>query len=80
MDYSKEWFKKGQICGEKFTEWRFSQQNQVRDPVKKEEIFQMFKSLRIKVRNGGFEKPDLELFQSELDAIEDKIKDAIRRN
>jgi hypothetical protein len=72
MDYSKEWFKKGQ--------WRFSQQNQVRDPVKKEEIFQMFKSLRIKVRNGGFEKPDLELFQSELDAIEDKIKDAIRHN
>lgn len=80
MDYAKEWFKKGQICGQRFTQWRFSQQDQVRDPLKKEEIFQLFKALRIKVRNGGFEKPDLELFQLELDAIDEKIKDAIRHN
>ena len=78
MDYSVEWFKKGQICGRKFADWKFIQQVQVRDPQRKEEIFQLFRGLRIKVQGGWFKKHELDLFQAELDSIEEKIGEAIR--
>ena len=80
MDYSKEWFKHGQTCGEKFNNWRFNQQHQIRNVEKREEIFQMFKALRVKVKNGTFKKTESEVFLLELGAIEEKIKDGIRSN
>jgi hypothetical protein len=77
MDPNFEWFKNGQKLGKMFVDWRFIKSRFVHDPTVQDEIYDMFKHLRIKLKRGEIGKENMHLIRAEMQLIEDRINEAV---